>query len=88
LLRPVLIAAAVGFAVSVAQFLPTQFIGAGRLSTLTTEALSLSAGGNRRVVGLFAAALALLPLLGFALATALPAWRFRNRRAMSIGATS
>ncbi len=88
LLRPVLIAAAVGFAVSVAQFLPTQFAGAGRLSTLTTEALSLSAGGNRRVVGMFAATLALLPLLGFALATSIPAWRFRNRRAMGVGVSS
>ncbi|MGI9417790.1 MAG: ABC transporter permease [Geminicoccaceae bacterium] len=86
LLRPVLIAAAVGFAVSVAQFLPTQFIGAGRLSTLTTEALSLAAGGNRRIVGLFAILLAALPLIGFALATLIPAWRFRNRRAMAIGA--
>ncbi len=85
LLRPLLIAAAVGFAVSVAQFLPTQFVGAGRLSTLTTEALSLSAGGNRRIVGMFAAVLALLPLLGFAIATLIPAWRFRNRRAMQVG---
>ncbi len=88
LLRPVLIAVAVGFAVSVAQFLPTQFVGAGRLSTLTTEALSLSAGGNRRIVGMFAATLALLPLVGFALATLIPAWRFRHRRAMSVGAPS
>lgn len=85
LLRPVLIAAAVGFAVSVAQFLPTQFIGAGRLSTLTTEALSLAAGGNRRVVGLFAIVLAALPLIAFALATLIPAWRFRDRRGMAIG---
>ena len=84
LLRPVLIAAAIGFAVSVAQFLPTQFIGAGRLSTLTTEALSLSAGGNRRVVAMFGTVLAFLPLLGFALAVALPAWRFRQRRAMQV----
>jgi putative thiamine transport system permease protein len=85
LLRPVLIAAAVGFAVSAAQFLPTQFVGAGRLTTLTTEALSLSAGGNRRVVGLFAIVLAALPLLGFALATAIPGWRFRERRGMAVG---
>lgn len=88
LLRPVLIAAAVGFAVSVAQFLPTQFVGAGRLSTLTTEALSLAAGGNRRVVGLFAIVLAALPLIGFAFATLIPAWRFRHRRTMAIGAPS
>ncbi len=88
LLRPLLIAAAVGFAVSVAQFLPTQFVGAGRLSTLTTEALSLAAGGNRRVVGLFSIVLACLPLLGFALAILLPAWRFRHRRAMAVGTAS
>lgn len=88
LLRPLLIAAAVGFAVSVAQFLPTQFIGAGRLTTLTTEALSLSAGGNRRIVGLFAILLAALPLIGFGLATLIPLWRFRNRRGMAIGTSA
>ena len=41
LLRPLLIALAVGFAVSVAQYVPTLFAGGGRFSTLTTEALSL-----------------------------------------------
>jgi len=86
LLRPVLIALAVGFAVSVAQFLPTLFAGGGRFATLTTEALSLAAGGNRRVVAMFGLALALLPLAGFALAVGLPAWRFRRRRAMRAGA--
>jgi putative thiamine transport system permease protein len=86
LLRPLLIALAVGFAVSVAQYVPTLFAGGGRFSTLTTEALTLAAGGNRRVVGAFGLALAALPLLGFALALALPAWRFRHRRAMRVGA--
>ena len=73
LLRPVLVALAIGFAVSVAQFLPTLFAGGGRISTLTTEALSLSAGGNRRLIGQFGLTLAVLPLCGFALALALPA---------------
>ena len=50
--RPLLIALAVGFAVSVAQYLPTLFAGGGRFATLTTETLGLSAGGDRRVVGL------------------------------------
>jgi putative thiamine transport system permease protein len=85
LLRPVLVALAIGFAVSVAQFLPTLFAGGGRFSTLTTEALSLSAGGNRRLIGQFGLMLAVLPLAGFALALALPAWRFRERRAMRVG---
>ena len=51
LLRPLLIAVAVGFAVSVAQFLPTLFAGGGRFGTLATETLSLSGGGDRRMIG-------------------------------------
>ena len=54
LLRPLLVAAAVGFAVSVAQYLPTLFVGGGRFATLTTEALGLRAGGDRRMVGVLA----------------------------------
>lgn len=79
LLRPILIAAAIGFAVSVSQYLPTLFAGAGRYATLTTEAVSLSAGADRRVVAVFAFAQGALPFLGFALALLLPAWLYRNR---------
>ncbi|MGR3525521.1 MAG: ABC transporter permease [Paracoccaceae bacterium] len=80
LLRPVLVAAAVGFAVSVGQYLPTLLIGMGRVSTLTTEAVALSSGGDRRLIGVYALSQTVLPLLGFALALALPAVVFRNRR--------
>jgi putative thiamine transport system permease protein len=86
LLRPLMVALAVGFAVSVAQYLPTLFAGGGRFATLTTEALGLSAGDDRRLLGQLALMLAVLPLLGFALALAVPAWRFRHRRAMRVGA--
>ncbi len=82
LLRPILVAAAIGFAVSVAQYLPTLFAGAGRVPTLTTETLGLATAGNRRQVGAFGLALAVLPLGAFALALGVPAWRFRHRRAM------
>jgi putative thiamine transport system permease protein len=68
LAAPVAAALAVGFAVSVAQYLPTQFIGAGRQATVTTEAVTLAAGGQRHTAAAFAALQALLPLLGFALA--------------------
>jgi putative thiamine transport system permease protein len=85
LLRPILIAMAVGFAVSVAQFLPTLFAGGGRFATLTTETLSLAGGGDRRLVGLFGFALAALPFVGFALALGVSGWRFRDRRAMWAG---
>jgi putative thiamine transport system permease protein len=75
---------AVGFAVSVAQFLPTLFAGGGRFTTLTTETLSLAGGGDRRVIGLFGFALAALPFAGFALGLGVTAWRFRERRAMRV----
>ncbi|MBB4265908.1 ABC transporter permease [Roseospira visakhapatnamensis] len=82
LLRPVLFAAAVGFAVSVAQYLPTLFLGAGVHPTLTTEAVALAAGGDRRIIGVHVFLQAALPLLGFALALAVPAWLHRDRRGM------
>jgi len=67
---PLAAAAAVGFAVSVAQFLATQFLGAGRHATVTTEAVTLASGGQRTLAAAFAALQALLPLAGFALAAA------------------
>ena len=72
LLRPVLFAMAVGFAVSVTQYLPTLFAGGGRFVTLTTEAVGLAAGGDRRVMGVYAFLQAVLPLIAFAAALALP----------------
>lgn len=84
LLRPLLFALAVGFAVSVAQYLPTLFAGAGRFVTLTTEAVSLSAGGDRRVIAVYAFLQALLPLVAFSLALLIPAWLFRHRRDMRV----
>ncbi len=84
LMRPILIAFAIAFAVSVAQYLPTVFAGAGRWETLTTEAVTLASGGDRRITGLFALIQALLPLVVFAAAAGLPAWLYRNRRAMQV----
>lgn len=82
LLAPVLTAFAVGMAVSIGQYLPSLLIGGGRVETLTTEAIALSSGGNRRLIGTYALLQSLLPFLGFALALALPRLIYRNRRAM------
>jgi putative thiamine transport system permease protein len=82
LLRPLLVAAAVGFAVSVGLYLPTLFAGAGRVTTLTTEAVTLAAGADRRILGAYAALQALMPLAAYAAAVALPAWLHRDRRGM------
>ncbi|WP_343054998.1 ABC transporter permease [Azospirillum oleiclasticum] len=85
LLRPLATAAAIGFSVSVAQYLPTLFAGSGRVATLTTEAVVLASGADRRVTAVYAFAQALLPLLAFAAAVGVPAWMHRRRRGMRTG---
>jgi putative thiamine transport system permease protein len=84
LLPAVLTATAVGFAVSIGQYLPTVLIGAGRLETITTEAVALASGGNRRIIGVYAFFQMALPALGFLVATAVPALIFRRRRALRV----
>ncbi len=79
LLRPILIACAIGFSVSIALYLPTLMLSGGKISTLTTEAVTLSSGGNRRVVSVVALWQAILPLLGFGLALLVPAILYRRR---------
>jgi putative thiamine transport system permease protein len=63
--RAVATAAAIGFAVSVAQYLPTLFAGGGRWPTLTTETVALAATADRRVIAVGALLQAALPLLAF-----------------------
>jgi putative thiamine transport system permease protein len=82
LLRPILIAAAVGFAVSVGQYLATLFPGAGRIATLTTEAVTLAGGSDRRIVGATAVLQAALPLLVYGAALLVPHVIFRRRRGL------
>ena len=69
-------AAAVGFAVSVAQYLPTLFVGAGRFSTVTTEAVTLASGAQRSLTAAYAWLQWLLPAAAFGIA----AWAGRPRR--------
>ncbi len=83
--RAVLTAAAVGFAVSIAQYLPTQLLGGGRVATITTDAVALASGGDRRLAAAYGLSQALLPFLGFWLAYGLPRLLFRHRRGMGAG---
>ncbi len=85
LLTPILTAVAIGMAVSIGQYLPTLLIGGGRVTTLTTEALALASGGNRRLTAAYALLQTLLPSLGFALAIALPRLIVARRKAKSHG---
>ena len=65
LIRPLLAALAVGFSVSIAQYLPTLYAGAGRFTTTTTEAVALSSGGDPQQFAIQALLQTLLPLLVF-----------------------
>lgn len=79
MLRPMLFALAIGFAVSVGQYLPTIFAGGGRFTTLTVEAVTLSSGNDPRVTGIYALMQALLPLAVYLLAVVFPAAGLRKR---------
>jgi putative thiamine transport system permease protein len=82
LLRPILGTLAVGFAVSVAQYLPTLFAGGGRFATVTTEAVALSAGGNRRVLAVQAVLQIALPMAAFGLAAIVAFGLGRHRKGL------
>lgn len=85
LLAPILTATAVGIAVSVGQYLPTLLAGGGRINSLTTEAVALSAGGDRRAIGVFGLMQTATALLPFALALGLPTLIWRNRKGLKHG---
>lgn len=82
LAKPIAFAMATGFSVSVAQYLPTLYLGAGRFMTITTETVSIASGSDRRVLAVYALCQFMLPMLVYCVAIFLPAWIFRNRKAM------
>ena len=66
LLSPAIITALfIGLSVSVALYLPSLFAGAGRLPTITVEAVALASGGSRQITGVAAMLQILIPLTGF-----------------------
>ncbi|SCY06797.1 ABC transporter permease [Desulfoluna spongiiphila] len=72
LLRPVLFSWAVGFSVSIAQFLPTRMLGGGRIPTITTEAVAIGSGVDRRLAAVYALIQLTLPALAYATALIVP----------------
>ncbi len=82
LTRALASAGALGFAVSTAQYLPTLLIGGGRVETITTEAVALSSGGDRRLIAIYAVLQMTLPYAGFCLAALIPTILFRKRKAL------
>lgn len=79
LLAPILIACALGIAISFSQYLPTLLAGAGRINTITTEAVTLANGASRRTSAVYALMQMLLPALFFIAAWAIPKFLSRHR---------
>ncbi|RNF51999.1 ABC transporter permease [Marinomonas hwangdonensis] len=85
MLKPAIFTAfAIGFSVSIAQYLPTLIAGEGRYSTLTTEAVTQAASGDRKQVGSMALLQAAFPILVFWLALTLPPRWTKWRLAMKM----
>lgn len=51
--KPILFSLVIGFSISFMEYLSTVILSAGKINTITTEAIQLSSGGNRRVMGFF-----------------------------------
>lgn len=64
----ILMGLAVGISVSLAQYLSTQMLGAGRINTVTTEAVALASGQDRRVSAIYGLLQGVLPFLFFSMA--------------------
>jgi len=79
LITPILMTSALGVAISFSQYLPTLLVGGGRMSTLTTEAVTLANGAGRRLSAVYALLQMVLPALAFLLAWLIPtlidSWR-------------
>jgi putative thiamine transport system permease protein len=82
LVRPALLAFASGFSVSMAQYMPTLWLGAGRFTTLTTEAVTLSSGGSTPLLASGALGLLLLTGIVFAIAALLSRLAGRYRQGL------
>lgn len=78
LLIPAIVTAfAIAFSVSIAQYIPTLMIGAGRVATITTEAVAIGTGSQQDLIAIYVLLQSLLPFVVFFIA-ALLARRFRG----------
>lgn len=68
---------AIAFSVSIAQYIPTIMIGAGRVTTITTEAVVIGTGSQQNLIALYVLLQSILPFMAFFIA-ALLARRFRG----------
>jgi putative thiamine transport system permease protein len=76
LAMPIGAALFIGFAISIALYLPTVFVGGGRIATITVEAVSLAAHGSRGPAGVAAMLQLLIPMACYAVIWLFLKYRF------------
>ncbi|MGO4890953.1 ABC transporter permease subunit [Flavobacterium sp. W21_SRS_FM6] len=70
LLSPALLSAfAIAFSVSMAQYISTLMIGAGRVVTITTEAVAIASGNEQGITAVYILVQAVLPFMVFLIAS-------------------
>jgi putative thiamine transport system permease protein len=77
LLPAIFTAFAITFSVSIAQYIPTLMMGAGRVTTITTEAVAIGTGSQQDLIAVYVLLQSILPFMAFFIA-ALLARRFRG----------
>ncbi len=75
----------IGFAVSISLYLPTVFVGGGRITTITVEAVSLAANGSRGPAGVAAILQILIPLVCYMVVWLFLKYRFGKFSGMQGG---
>jgi putative thiamine transport system permease protein len=63
LLPAIFTAFAIVFSVSIAQYIPTLMIGAGRVATITTEAVAIASGSQQDLIALYVLLQSMLPFI-------------------------
>lgn len=79
LFSAIMVAWALGLAISFSQYLPTLLASGGTLPTVTTEAVASLSGSSTRLTAVYVIIQAVMPLIGFMIAWYMPAVATRRR---------
>jgi len=79
LFSAIMVAWALGLAISFSQYLPTLLASGGTLPTVTTEAVASVSGSSTRLTAVYVIIQAVMPLIGFMIAWYMPAIATRRR---------
>ena len=81
MLNAILVAWALGLAISFSQYLPTLLASGGTIATITTEAVASVSGSSTRLTAVYVIIQGAMPLIGFVIAWYLPGVLMKTRGA-------